>query len=314
MKARTWSLQVLASVALLALGTTTAWAQNNPGSKTVATVDGMAITMAEVETVLKQAEPPPTPMTDAQKKQMRMEAVMVLVDDILMQQFLQKNGPTIEIKDINKKLMELQESLKKQNKSVDDFLRDTGQTVEQVRTNVKNMLQWTTYVKQRLTEEDLKHYYEENKDYFDRVTVRASHIVIRVSPSASETEREVARTKLLGIRQEIETGKIDFAEAAKKHSQCSSAPNGGDIGFFLRKMAVEEPFAKTAFALQPGQMSDVIQTGYGLHLIKVTDKKPGQPSDYNKIKEEVREMCIEEMRMALLTEQRKNAHIEIHMD
>jgi parvulin-like peptidyl-prolyl isomerase len=314
MKARMWSLQILASAALLALGVNQASAQGKGNSKAVATVDGVSITMAEVEAVLKQAEPSSTPLTEAQKKQMRMEAVLVLVDDILMQQFLQKNGPTVEVKEINKKLTELQEGLKKQNKTVDDFLKETGQTKEQVQKNVKNMLQWTTFVKQRLTEDDLKRYYEENKDYFDRVTVRASHIVIRVSPSASESERENARAKLIALRHEIDSGKLDFAEAAKKHSQCSSAPNGGDIGFFLRKMAVEEPFARAAFALKVGEISDVVQTGYGCHLIKVTDRKPGQPSDYTKMKEEVREMCIEEMRMALLAQQRKTAHVEIHID
>jgi peptidyl-prolyl cis-trans isomerase C len=237
----------------------------------------------------------------------------MLIDDLLMQQFLRKYGPQLEANEVSKKLAELEESLKKQNKTIQDFLKETGQSETQLRTNILNMLQWSMFVKQRLTDEDLKRYYEENKEYFDRIVVRASHIVFRVSATASDTEREAVRAKLLALRQDIETGKIDFADAAKKNSQCASAPNGGDIGYFPRKMTVEEAFAKAAFALKVGQMSDVVQTDYGLHLIKVTDRKPGQPSDFSKMKDEVREMCIEEMRMALLTHQRKTAHVEINL-
>ena len=137
--------------------------------------------------------------------------------------------------------------------------------------------------------------------------------MLRVASSASPGEREQVRGRLQTLRQEIVSGKIDFAEAAKKYSQCTSAPNGGDVGYFPRKLAVEEAFAKAAFALKVGDISDVVETDYGMHLVKVTDRKPGQPSDYTKIKDEVRELCIEEMRLAVLAQQRKTAHVEIYL-
>jgi peptidyl-prolyl cis-trans isomerase C len=309
-----WSLRVLASAAILSIPANSALAQAQPEeSKPVAVVDGTQITMAEVEAVVKMAGPSPTPLTDAQKKQMRMEAVAMLIDDILMQQFLRKNGPPVDPHELNKKIAELEESLKKQNKTMQDFFKETGQSEAQLRVNILNMLQWNAFVKQRISDDDVKRYYDENKDYFDRVMVRASHIVTRLSPNASDSEREAVRAKLKAMHDEIVSGKLDFAEAAKKHSQCSSAPNGGDIGYFPRKMAVEEPFARAAFSIKVGEVSDVVQTDYGMHLIKVTDRKPGQPSDFNKVKDEVREMCMEEIRMALLAQQRKSAHVEINL-
>src|SRR5208282_1074658 len=132
--------------------------------------------------------------------------------------------------------------------------RDTAQTDAQLRSNILTMIQWGAYVKDRVTEADLKKYYDEYKDYFDRVGVRASHIVLRVPPTAPEQERADARAKLLALRQDIVSGKLDFAEAAKKYSQCSSAPAGGDIGYFPRKLAVEEAFGKAAFALKVGEV------------------------------------------------------------
>src|SRR5262249_34271162 len=141
----------------------------------------------------------------------------------------------------------------------------------------------------------LKRYYEENRDYYDQVTVQASHILFRQSPTTSEGDRTQARQRLLELRQKIVAGQIDFAEAAKKYSQCQSASAGGDIGFFPRKWAVDERIAKAAFALQVGQVSDVIQTDYGLHLLKVTARKPGKPSTFEALKEEVRANYAMEM-------------------
>ena len=175
------------------------------------------------------------------------------------------------------------------------------------------MLQWNAYVKDHLTDADVRRYYEENKDFFDRIDVRASHIVIRLAAEAGGAERQSTRAKLQALRNEIVSGKIDFAEAAKKHSQCVSAPSGGDLGYFPRKFMVDEAFGRAAFALKVGEISDVVQSDYGMHLIKVTDRKPGQPSDYNKIKDSVREFCIEEMRLNLLAQERKQARVEVYV-
>lgn len=314
MKARTWILQSLASAAALLVLASTAPAQTEiKGNVPVAVVDGMPITYGELQAMLKQAPPSPMPLTEAQRRQMQYEAIGMLIDDLLLEKFLRDNGPKVEEVEVNKRYAELQESLKKQNKTMQDFMKESGQSGAQLRSSILSMIRWGEYVRAHLTEADLKQYYERNKDYFDRVGVRASHIVIRVSPSAPETERQEAKTKLQKLREEIVSGKLDFAEAAKKYSQCTSAPTGGDIGYFPRKLAVEEAFGKAAFALKVGEISDIVQTDYGVHLIKVTDRKPGQPSDYNKIKDEVRELCIVEMRMALLDQLRKVAKVEVNL-
>ncbi len=314
MRARTWIMRSLSSAAALVVLASGAIAQAPPApNKAAAVVDGAPITMAEVDAILKQAGPTPTPLTEVQRRQRQMEALEALIDDLLLQNFLRTNGPPIALSEVEKKRAELAEALKKEGKTLQDYYKESGQNDAQLRTNIVSMLQWLAYVKEHVTEADTKQYYVENKDFFDRVMVRASHIVMRVSPSAPDSERQAVRAKLQALRQDILSNKIDFAEAAKKHSQCTSAPGGGDIGFFSRKLEVEEAFGKAAFALQVGDISDIVETDYGMHLIKVTARKPGQPSDYAKIKEEVRELYIEEMRLALLAQQRKVAHIEINL-
>lgn len=314
MNIRTWLALSLASATTLAILANGVQGQAPTAmAKPAATVNGTTISMAEVEAVVKQWGPTATPLTETKRKEMQREALNVLIDELVMQQFLRKNGPKVAPAEVNRKVTELEDGLKKSNKSLKDFLKESGQTEAQLRNSILNMLQWEGYVKDHVNETGLKRYYDGNKDFFDRVAVRASHIVFRVSPSSPEAERQGLRLRLLALRQEIVSEKLDFAEAAKKHSQCTSAQSGGDIGYFPRKLAVDEAFAKAAFSLQPGEISDVVQTDYGLHLIKVTDRKAGQPSEFSKMKDEVRELFVEDMRLSLLAQQRKSADIKIYM-
>jgi peptidyl-prolyl cis-trans isomerase C len=319
-----WMGQGLASVVAVAVLVGVAGAQAprspavaNPPPKVAAVVNGESITMADVEMVLKR-EPTSTELTALQRRQRELDALQLLIDDLLMQQFLRKNCARVEPAEVDKQLAELVETLKKNGATLQDFLREHVMTEAQLRNDTANMLMWTHYAQGHVADADVKRYYDENKDFFDQVTVRASHIVLRVSasgdPAKVATEREAARAKLVALRQDIVAGKLDFAEAAKKHSQCSTAPSGGDLGYFRRKWMLEENLAKTAFALKVGEVSDVVQTDYGLHLLKVTDRKAGQPSTYEKIKDDVREFYIEELRQNLLAQQRKQYESQIRIN
>jgi hypothetical protein len=318
MRARSGNLRRLVGCIGLAILASGVWAQAPQALavKTAALVNGEAILLSELEPtvamILKEkfkVQPP----TEAQKREVRLEVLQLFVNDILMHQFLRKNAPKVEAADVERQMAEFVTSLQKQKppRTLAEFCRDSGQTETQVRTNVAYMLQWMAYAKTHLSDDELKRYYIESKEFFDQVTVRASHIVIRVAPTASEGERKAVHDKLAALREEIVGGKQDFGEAAKKLSQCPSAPNGGDIGYFSRKGMLDESFAKVAYSLKVGDVSDIVTTDYGMHLIKVTDRKAGQPSDFEKIKDEVRDFCTEEMRQKILTQERKAAKIDI---
>jgi parvulin-like peptidyl-prolyl isomerase len=325
---RTWKLAGLAATWTLATmvgrtaaqvpnpmpaGTGTAVAASPADSKPAAVVNGRAISMAELENALKQGGPSAVAVPDEQRRAAQRQTLVVLIDDMLMQQFLAQNTPTVPDVELDKKLAEMDAGLRKENKSLAEFYHNTGLTETQVRSNIGFTLRWHAYARAHVTDAMVEKYYQDYKDFFDGVTVKASHIVLRVPPTAPAAEQQAARAKLTELREQITSGKLDFAEAAKKNSQCPSAPGGGDIGYFPRKWVVDEAFAKAAFAMKVGDVSDVVPSEYGLHLIKVTDRKPGQGSDFTKIKEDVREFCTEDVRQSLLAGMRKEAKIEVNL-
>ena len=143
--------------------------------------------------------------------------------------------------------------------------------------------------------------------------VRVSHIELRLPATATEADKAKARQQLTDLRTQLLAGKIDFAETAKKVSQSPTAVGGGDMGYIPRKFVVDEAFAATAFATPVYGISEVVQIGNDLHLIKVTERKAGVPSEFSKVKEDARKFCVEEMRLNLVGELRKTAKIEVNL-
>ncbi len=109
-----------------------------------------------------------------------------------------------------------------------------------------------------------------------------------------EEAEQQARALLLDLKKQAEEG-ADFAKLAEEHSDGPSAPQGGDLGWFARGQMVPE-FEEAAFAMQPGEVSGIIQTQFGLHIIKVEDQRLELPEDFEENKEQYREEVLEKRR------------------
>lgn len=116
-------------------------------------------------------------------------------------------------------------------------------------------------------------FYLENQQQFTQPEeIRARHILVKLESGASDETREDAHKLLSGVRKNIVAGG-DFAALATQISQGPSAANGGDLGYFARGQMVP-PFEQAAFALEPGEVSEVVETQFGLHLIRLEERKP----------------------------------------
>lgn len=135
-------------------------------------------------------------------------------------------------------------------------------------------------------------FYVDNAEKFSRPEqIRARHILIKLQTGASDEARENARKLLTDIGQQIKDG-ADFAALAKQKSQGPSAPAGGDLGYFGRGQMVA-PFEAAAFALEPDQVSEIVETRFGLHLIQLLDRKPSTRVEEQEASGEIRAYLIE---------------------
>lgn len=277
----------------------------------VAIVNGEVINASDLEQAHKWMGPSPVAVPASRKRQQDLEALSLLIDDMLMQQFLRANGPQVSQADLMQKFNELQAELKKQNKTVAELCKEAGVSQEQLIRNMRTKLAWGGFASPRVTDEMLRKYYDGFKDFFDGTMVHVSHIVLRISPAMTAAERQATADKLKAIREQIVAKKIDFAGAAKQYSQEANGPMGGVIGFIPRKFAVDEAFAQVAFTLKPGEISEPVVTEYGAHLIQLNERRQGPGSTWEKAKADAREFYIEEMFQAVLAQQRKAARIEV---
>ncbi|MFI3210364.1 MAG: peptidylprolyl isomerase [Peptostreptococcaceae bacterium] len=167
-----------------------------------------------------------------------------------------------------------------------------------------------------ITDEDAKTYYDSNKDEFEIDEVDASHILISTmddeGTSFDEEQKEEARAKAQGILDRINAGE-DFAELAKEFSDDpGSGSLGGELGFFGKGEMVPE-FEEASFELQVGEVSELVETYFGYHIIKVNDKNEGIV-DFEEVKDELKEMLVQQKLSEEVEELIQNATIEKYED
>ncbi|MCX8072370.1 MAG: peptidylprolyl isomerase [Candidatus Binatia bacterium] len=164
-------------------------------------------------------------------------------------------------------------------------------------------------IKVRITPAQVEEYYREHGERFDRPPmVRASHILIRIQGN----DREAARRKAEEILARAREGE-DFGELAKQYSQDAyTARKGGDLDFFPERPT---PVAQAAFQLELGQISDVVESPYGFHIIKVTDRRPAGRAPLHEVADEIRSMLEDDQREeaeeALIEDLRAKAKVEV---
>lgn len=134
-------------------------------------------------------------------------------------------------------------------------------------------------------------------DYYDLHTadqftqpeqVRAGHILVKVDPGADDAAKTAARKKAEGLLAKVR-GKADFAEVATKNSDDpGSASKGGDLGLFPRGR-MTPAFEDAAFALEPGKVSDIVETPFGFHIIKVEEHRPGGVQSLDEVREQIKD-------------------------
>jgi len=204
---------------------------------------------------------------------------------------------------------EFQEALGARNMSLEQLKADA-----RVDMLIERMVEAEAATAAAASEADARTFYEGNPDQFAQgESVRASHILVMAKEEADEATKARARAKIEAVLKQARAGE-DFAALAREHSDDGSKEQGGDLGYFERGRMVP-PFDEAAFALEPGQMSDVVTTPFGYHIIKVVDKKPGETVPYDAVKDKIIEYLNHQKRQqqieSFVQDARKRARIEV---
>lgn len=277
-------------------------------NQVLATANGEAITRGELINFLSNYQIPPGEEATAYK-----DAVETLINTHLINQFLVRQRIPVPEEKVAQAIDTLKKQLTQDGKDLATEILRTGMSMDDVKKEYATRIRWVEYVNARATDAELKKFAATHKDLFGGTQVKASHILLKVDPKAAPADKEKARQKLVALQDEIKAGKTTFAAAANKFSAdpANSEGAGGDVGYFTLSSGFIEEFATAAFALKKGEVSDPVETPYGLHLILATDRKEGNPFDFEQNKPFVKQMYSAELQKQLLQSQRKVAKIEI---
>jgi peptidyl-prolyl cis-trans isomerase C len=284
----------------------------------VARVNGVAIDAVELKRARKVLLRGQTVPADKQADVDKQALAQLLSAELLYQAAAKLEIPDLD-KQIEAKLVQGKSRFAKNEdfiKAIKDLDMDEKDLREYTRRDllISKFVESTILPKVKITEEDARAFYTQNPDKFSRSeTVKASHILIGVDAKASAEEKKKASEKAEKLRKDL-AGGADFAALAKENSTCPSSQQGGDLGFFGKGQMVPS-FEKTAFTLKPGEISDIVETQFGYHIIKVTDKKAAETVPFKEAQSRIEEFLKgQKLNTAVgeyLTEARKTAKIEI---
>ena len=164
----------------------------------------------------------------------------------------------------------------------------------------------------KITDEEMKKYYDEHKKDYYKDEVKVSHILISTvdnnGKEVSESKKKEAKKKAEQVLKEAKSGE-EFSQLAKDYSDDKeSASQGGDLGY-ISKGQMPQSFEDTAFSLKSGEISDIVVTKYGYHIIKVYDKINKQLT-FDEVKDEIKSTLIENKYMENVKEITKKSKIE----
>jgi foldase protein PrsA len=231
-----------------------------------------------------------------------------MINQTLIEQAASKKGVNVTDADIQKQIDQLRSGFKDQA-AFDQALKSAGMTVDQLKSQIKNQLVTQKLVEtlaanQKVTDAEIKAYYDKNKSqFYQKAAKRASHILFKSSDKAKAEK----------VLKDLQSHSIKFATAAKKYSiDTQTASKGGDLGWPTQAFVPE--FQAALDKLKKGELSGLVQSPYGWHIILVTDERSGYQQPLSQVKSQIQQIIVQQRRsdayQQFLNQLRKDAKIE----
>ena len=284
----------IAVVFTLMLATVLAWAaEKSAAGDKAAIVNGVVISKEsydhELDFFVRRAAAQGQALPDEQMAQIKNQVLEGLIDRELLFQESKKKGIAVNAEAVSDEFQKIQQRYPSKEE-FDKLLSEMGLSESDVQKQIgrgmaiQQLIDKEVTEKIKISDEETKSFYDKNPDLFQQPEqVKARHILIKVQADAPDDQKAEARKKIEAVQEKVKKGE-DFATLAKTYSEGPSGPSGGDLGYFRRGQMVK-PFEDAAFSLKPNETSEIVETRFGYHLIKVDDKKPAKKMTYAEVKD-----------------------------
>jgi len=255
-------------------------------------------------------------------KRARQEVLERLIEEKLLEQEMRNRKIEVSERDVD---MAIEEVMKKNHLSENELkkaLAKEGLTYsayrQRVRLDLGKMRLISREIKSKIVvkEEEIRKYYRENPEEFtDPLEVKLQQIFIPLPDGASAQEVEATREKAQAIWRQARAG-ADFGELVRKHSRGPEAQEGGVLGYF-KKGELRAELEMATFALSPGQISELVETPQGFHILRLLERRGGEPRPFAEVQFRIREKITQTQGLKQFEEWLKTlkskAYIEIRL-
>jgi peptidyl-prolyl cis-trans isomerase C len=254
----------------------------------IAKVNGKPVTVSEMNLVASRG----TPQPGGPAKEAQLQALNSLIDQMVLAEAATSKGLTVPDSLVDPMIAGWERQFPNPQDR-DARLAAMGMTLPQLREKIRldqlvqRFVRETVQDTLKVSDADLQSYYDANSAQFQQgEAVHARHILVSCPPDTTPEVKAAAKSKAAALARRVRGGE-DFAAVASAESDCPSKAQGGDLGFFTRDRMVK-PFADAAFALNVGQVSDVVETQFGYHVIKLEERRAGGMMPLDQIREQLR--------------------------
>jgi peptidyl-prolyl cis-trans isomerase C len=286
----------------------------------LARVNGEAVTKADFDRLIKNMELRANQPVPAERRdEVYRKALEQLVTYTVLSQETRARKVNVTDAEIESGIQQMRAQFPNEE-AFKKALESRGMTIDKLKADtridisINKMVEAEVSTQAPPTDAQVREFYDKNPDKFKQdEAVRASHILFRVDETADAATKKKAMDQAQSVLKQARDG-ADFAELAKKHSADGSAQQGGDLNFFTRGQMVP-PFDQAAFAMKPGEISDIVTTQFGYHIIKVTERRPAATVPFEQVSGRIKEFLTDQQKQekadAFIQSLKERAKIEV---
>ena len=286
----------------------------------LARVNGEAVTKADFDRLIKNMELRANQPVPAERRdEVYRKALEQLVTYTVLSQETRARKVNVTDAEIESGIQQMRAQFPNEE-AFKKALESRGMTIDKLKADtridisINKMVEAEVSTQAPPADAQVREFYDKNPDKFKQdEAVRASHILFRVDETADAATKKKAMDQAQSVLKQARDG-ADFAELAKKHSADGSAQQGGDLNFFTRGQMVP-PFDQAAFAMKPGEISDIVTTQFGYHIIKVTERRPAATVPFEQVSGRIKEFLTDQQKQekadAFIQSLKERAKIEV---